>query len=460
MGEIAFPTIGPVSYTNDFLASRSNGIHHATDLMANKGQQVVAAASGTIKHVAYPQPRWGYSVFIRGDDGMEYAYIHLNNDNPGTDDGYGDGRHAYAPDIVRGNRVVKGQHLGYVGDSGDAEETGSHLHFEMYDNNTAVNPYEYLREAEREGRVYNTPATYPQLPHELLPFGNMAYIGVNIALANLDAQSALPETIVGAGAGGGPHVKVYTDKQQLFGFFAYDRNFRGGVDVASGDVDGDGKSNIVTSPGISGGPQLKVFDENGKFMWSRFAYKTTDRRGLKTAVGKLTSGVGAQIVTVPNTGSGPHLKIFDNSGRLLRDFFAYDKSLRTGMDVTTADVDGDGLDEVVTSLGPGGSPKIRIFNYSGQLLREFSAYGSDFRGGVRVSSANIDKSTPGDEIVVAPASSGGPQIKILQSDGKVFATAESAFEVWWRGGYDIAAHGATLRSASGENRRASVRDWK
>jgi len=399
-------------------------------------------------------------VFIRVDDGVTYNYLHLNNDTPGTDDGSGGGKNAFAPDIRRGNRVMQGQLLGFVGDSGNSEDTVPHLHFEMFEGDEPLNPYGYLKAAQAEGRVVAASSTYPQLPHELLPFGNNANIGVNIALANLDTQTQLPETIVGAGAGGGPHVKVFTDKKQLYGFFAYDKGFRGDVDVAAGDVDGDGKQNIITSPGISGGPQLKVFTEKGEFMWSRFAYKTTDRRGLKTAIGKLQAGTGSQIVTVPNTGSGPHLKIFDNKGKLLRDLFAYDSSLRTGMDVAVADIDGDGIKEIVTSLGPGGDSTIRIFNVNGILLREFSAYSKSFKGGVRVAAANIDKNTPGDEIITVPASVGGPQVKIFQSSGKMFASAESAYESWWRGGYDIAASGSTLRAASGENRRASVRDWQ
>ena len=69
---------------------------------------------------------------MRGDDGNDYFYIHLNNDTPGTDDGKGGVQYAYAPGLTNGTRVHRGDVIGYVGDSGNAEDTVSHLHFEIH----------------------------------------------------------------------------------------------------------------------------------------------------------------------------------------------------------------------------------------------------------------------------------------------------------------------------------------
>src|SRR5690349_12308451 len=90
---IIFPVIGSSSYSNDFYAPRGDIRHNAIDILAGKGQKLVAAVDGTIVDVQYPQPNWGYSVTIRDTDGYRYTYIHMNDDNPGTNDGKGGGMH-------------------------------------------------------------------------------------------------------------------------------------------------------------------------------------------------------------------------------------------------------------------------------------------------------------------------------------------------------------------------------
>jgi len=91
-------------------------------------------------------------VVLEDAEGYTYDYIHLNNDTPGTDDGHGGRQYAIAPDIQRGARVVKGQVVGWVGDSGNAESTLPHLHFEIHiPEGAAIDPYESLLAAERPG---------------------------------------------------------------------------------------------------------------------------------------------------------------------------------------------------------------------------------------------------------------------------------------------------------------------
>ena len=95
-----------------------------------------------------------YNILLRGDDGNDYFYIHLNNDSPDgnggyTDDGQGGPEHAYAQGLQNDSRVTAGQIIGYVGDSGDAETSVPHLHFEIhlgrYKN--PINPYWSLKAA-------------------------------------------------------------------------------------------------------------------------------------------------------------------------------------------------------------------------------------------------------------------------------------------------------------------------
>ena len=111
-------------------------------LMGDKMLPVVAAADGIVLWIG------STCCFLSVDHGggWETWYIHLNNDTPGSDDGLGWG---IADGIELGSRVSKGQLLGWVGDSGNAESTGSHVHFEIRQNGIPINPYPYLIDAPR-----------------------------------------------------------------------------------------------------------------------------------------------------------------------------------------------------------------------------------------------------------------------------------------------------------------------
>ncbi len=89
--DIVFPVLWGASYSDDFGAPRIGHTHEGNDLFAPKHTPLLAAVDGEA-HVAWPQPSYGYSISIHGDDGYDYWYIHINNDRPGTDDGLGGGR--------------------------------------------------------------------------------------------------------------------------------------------------------------------------------------------------------------------------------------------------------------------------------------------------------------------------------------------------------------------------------
>ena len=144
---IIFPVQGGAIFYDDFGDARSGGrLHEGNDLMAPKMTPILAAQGGRIVSAATLEPTYGYMISIAGDDGYKYNYLHINNDTPGTDDNLGGASYAYASGIQNGVQVTQGQHIAWVGDSGNAESAGSHLHFEIrLPDDTAINPYSYLK---------------------------------------------------------------------------------------------------------------------------------------------------------------------------------------------------------------------------------------------------------------------------------------------------------------------------
>ena len=146
--DITFPVNGASSFRNDFHEPRgTDGTreHLGNDIIAPKMTPLVSAVDGVVSYVVSPQASWGYSISIRDNEGYQYRYLHINNDTPGTDDGLGGEANAYVAGIKRGVQVTAGQHIGWVGDSGNAEGTVSHLHFEIRDpNRVVINPYDSL----------------------------------------------------------------------------------------------------------------------------------------------------------------------------------------------------------------------------------------------------------------------------------------------------------------------------
>jgi hypothetical protein len=95
--------------------------------------------------------------------------------------------------------------------------------------------------------------------------------GVFVAAGNSTGDE-LTEIITGAGAGGGPHVRVFTGTgaDAGVGFFAYAPAFAGGVSVASGDLDAAGTDEIVTAAGPGGGPHVVGFTGAGGLAGTSF----------------------------------------------------------------------------------------------------------------------------------------------------------------------------------------------
>ena len=149
--QLIFPVVGDASYANDFGAPRGQGSHEGNDIMAPKRSIAVAAESGRVKFWT-TSARAGCMLYLDGDSGTQYLYVHLNNDLTRGNDNTGKCVQgvSYARGLKNGAKVGAGAPLGFVGDSGDADGVASHTHFEVHPNaGAAVSPFPYLKRAKK-----------------------------------------------------------------------------------------------------------------------------------------------------------------------------------------------------------------------------------------------------------------------------------------------------------------------
>ncbi|MFO0847152.1 MAG: FG-GAP-like repeat-containing protein [Gemmataceae bacterium] len=253
--------------------------------------------------------------------------------------------------------------------------------------------------------------------------------GAFVAVGDVDGDGR-PEVVAGAGGGGGPRVVVADPLtgRVVASFFAYDRSFTGGVRVAVADLDGDGTAEIVTGPGDGGGPHVRAFDGAGNNLGRDYmAYDPAFRGGLSVAAGDADGDGRADVVTAPGPGGGPHVLITSGAtGAVLESYFAFDPASRGGAWVAAADVDGNGLADVAAGAGAGLPPEVRVFAGHGTAFAQWSVYEDGFRGGVRVAAADLTGDGFAD-VLTGPGAGGGPRLTLW--DGYAFTRTQDTFAV-------------------------------
>lgn len=132
---LRMPVVGvrPLDLDDSWHAPRDGGerLHTGIDIFARKGTEVVAVADGIISYIG-TQPKGGQCLWLTTEAGASFYYAHLDR---------------WAPGIYEGMEVQSGDLLGYVGNTGNAKYTPSHLHFAVNQNDEMVNPYPLLNKA-------------------------------------------------------------------------------------------------------------------------------------------------------------------------------------------------------------------------------------------------------------------------------------------------------------------------
>uniref|UniRef100_UPI00404A407A fibronectin type III domain-containing protein n=1 Tax=Daejeonella sp. TaxID=2805397 RepID=UPI00404A407A len=224
-------------------------------------------------------------------------------------------------------------------------------------------------------------------------------------------------TAVGADFGGGPLVTITFTNGTYVSFFAYASTFTGGVRVALGDINGDGNMDVITGAGPGGGPQVNVYNVNPStgavsLQKSFFAFNAPSfTGGVYVATGRTNADDFDDIIVGAGATGGSRLQVYAGSATglvttsTLNDFFAYSPAFTGGVRVAAGDRNGDGVDEVITAPASNGGYNIKSFDTDGKgnaptVVDNFFAFNDVTSvGGLSIASGYLNSGTTADIIV-------------------------------------------------------------
>jgi hypothetical protein len=178
------------------------------------------------------------------------------------------------------------------------------------------------------------------------PFGTTYHGAITLAAGNTDRDTPL-ELVAGSANG---EVRVLEQDGTTRASWRPYATFRGSINVALGDIDGDGLREVVTGAGPGGGPHVRIFKTDGQ-SWggSWFAFDALERGGVYVTVGDINSDGRDDIIAGSGAGSVPRVRIFNAQGSRSLEFALSSQIGSLGARVSLSDVDGDGHLEILSS---------------------------------------------------------------------------------------------------------------
>lgn len=248
-------------------------------------------------------------------------------------------------------------------------------------------------------------------------FGD-GFTGINVQKAdvNMDGRD---DFVVGAAKDNTPFVRSLDRDGELYAsFLGFAAEYKGGVQVAAGDVNGDGAIEYVVVPESDYVPVVRVFSATGQLITEFEAFDRHFKQGLTVAVGNVYGDSMPEILVGAPYGHTPEVRIFDATGKRVNTINAFVPQFTGGVNVAAANIDQVGYDEIIVGAGIGGGPQVQVFDPQNNVLGSFFVYNPSFHGGVRVSAADINNDGTL-EVITSPGATGGPHVKAVDLKGRV-----------------------------------------
>jgi FtsP/CotA-like multicopper oxidase with cupredoxin domain len=175
----------------------------------------------------------------------------------------------------------------------------------------------------------------------------------------------------------------------------------------------------ATGAGAGGGPAVNVYSGiDNSVLNTFFAFESSFTGGVQTAVADVNNDGISDLIVGAGPGGGPRVIVYNGATNFttqLFDFFAFSSSFTGGVDVAGGDFNADGFADIVVGAGPGGGPQVNIFDgRTGNVLTQFFAYDQSFRGGVTVAVGDVDGSSF-NSVVTGAGAGGGPNVRTFRN---------------------------------------------
>ena len=188
----------------------------------------------------------------------------------------------------------------------------------------------------------------------------------------------------------------------------------GGVRVTTADVNGDGTPDVIVSPKAGGGPVVNIYNgTNGSLLNTFLVGDAADRSGVSVAsVGK--NAVGSVILAVGTVKSGISTVEFINGadGTVVNQFVPF-AGFKGGLSLAAADLNSDGVTDIIVGAQAGGSPRVAAFSGTDQsVLFNSIVFEQSFTGGVEVSVGPLNSKSSVTSVIVSAGFLGGPRVTV------------------------------------------------
>lgn len=229
-----------------------------------------------------------------------------------------------------------------------------------------------------------------KLKKQFFPYGKNYRNSISLAGADFNKDDV--DEIVIAPNGVALPVKIFSSAGELIKeFYPYGKKYKNSINLAVADLNNDSKPEIITTPG-EGIEKTKIFSMDGVLLSAFYPYNLNFKGGANIFPVKIAGRADKNridLAFIPNSGMEALVRVYSQNFSLKRQFMAFDRLQKKGATIAAADLNNDGLSEMIAGSPVGVVNQVRFFSGSGEELNYFSPYPKTFKGGVNIGTIKI-----------------------------------------------------------------------